>query len=390
MSRDTNRASGILILLCFVVGLIAGCENPNRRVVRERVVVHESAAPAQGSGMTTTGPTTSVAPVSTGPVNRVEIEEDAEYFYDDLVPYGQWIDVPDYGPCWQPYNVPPDWRPYTVGYWSYTDDVGWLWVSDEPFGWCCFHYGRWAFVTGFGWCWVPGREWAGAWVVWRYGGGYVGWAPLPPARRGWAEVVEIVDPPFWAFIFVEERYVGDRRLREHIEPVTRNVTLINVTKNVTRYEVVNGRYVNHGVDVRTIERRIGRPIPRVRVTDVASPRQVGVRGDEVMIHRPQIPARRPAAERAAPRFVQENRPVPTAAELEARRRAIDAYHQTLLAQMREQQLRELQQVPSGPAREQLLAHQQLERQAFDLQRRNEIQAVPVHPVPVHPMVMRRR
>jgi hypothetical protein len=88
--------------------------------------------------------------------------------------------------------------------------------------------------------------------------------------------------------------------------------------------------------------------------------------------------------------VQENRPAPTAAELEARRRAIEAYHRALSAQMRERQLRELEQVPSGPAREQLLARQQLERQAFDLQRRSEIAAVPVHPAAVHPVVVHRR
>ncbi|MCY1060360.1 hypothetical protein OV142_35060 [Nannocystis sp. SCPEA4] len=31
--------------------------------------------------------------------------------------------------------------------------------------------------------WVPGEVWAPAWVDWRWGGGYVAWAPLPPPTR---------------------------------------------------------------------------------------------------------------------------------------------------------------------------------------------------------------
>ena len=35
-------------------------------------------------------------------------------------------------------------------------------------------------LAGTGWVWVPGYTWAPAWVSWRYGDGYAGWAPLPP------------------------------------------------------------------------------------------------------------------------------------------------------------------------------------------------------------------
>ena len=76
-----------------------------------------------------------------------------------------------------------DWRPYEYGHWVYTDEWGWYWVSDDEeddWGWVTYHYGRWAFDRGLGWFWVPGDEWAPAWVDWRYGDDYVGWAPLPP------------------------------------------------------------------------------------------------------------------------------------------------------------------------------------------------------------------
>jgi len=100
-------------------------------------------------------------------------------FYDSLGSQGTWIQSSDYGYVWQPQVDDPNWAPYTAGYWVYTDD-GWTWVSDEPWGWATYHYGRWVNLDGTGWCWVPGYTWAPAWVSWRYGDGYCGWAPLPP------------------------------------------------------------------------------------------------------------------------------------------------------------------------------------------------------------------
>jgi hypothetical protein len=100
-------------------------------------------------------------------------------FYDSLASQGTWIESGDYGYVWQPGVNDVAWAPYTVGHWVYTDD-GWTWASDEPWGWATYHYGRWVNLDGVGWCWVPGYTWAPAWVSWRYGDGYCGWAPLPP------------------------------------------------------------------------------------------------------------------------------------------------------------------------------------------------------------------
>ncbi len=100
-------------------------------------------------------------------------------FYDNLAQQGTWIQSSDYGYVWQPNVNDPDWAPYTAGHWVYSD-AGWTWASDEPWGWATYHYGRWVNLDGTGWCWVPGYTWAPAWVSWRYGDGYCGWAPLPP------------------------------------------------------------------------------------------------------------------------------------------------------------------------------------------------------------------
>jgi hypothetical protein len=76
-------------------------------------------------------------------------------------------------------------------------EFGWTWVSDWSWGWAPFHYGRWVIVSGFGWCWVPGTMWGPAWVTWRSGGGWVGWAALPP--RGVSVTVTYGQRSPWRF-----------------------------------------------------------------------------------------------------------------------------------------------------------------------------------------------
>src|SRR6185312_14257577 len=105
------------------------------------------------------------------------------YFYDSLAPYGNWVYLDGYGPCWQPTVVVANrgWSPYCDrGHWAYTD-CGWCWVSDYSWGWAPFHYGRWFHNAHYGWCWAPDTVWGPAWVSWRYSDAYCGWAPLPPS-----------------------------------------------------------------------------------------------------------------------------------------------------------------------------------------------------------------
>jgi hypothetical protein len=85
-----------------------------------------------------------------------------EVFYEELTEYGTWIEDPSYGYVFEPYG--DDFAPYRDGRWSMTDH-GMTWVSDEPFGWACYHYGRWMFAGR--WRWVPDTEWGPAWVDWR-------------------------------------------------------------------------------------------------------------------------------------------------------------------------------------------------------------------------------
>ena len=116
---------------------------------------------------------------------------------EDLDPYGEWSEVPDYGNVWFP-NYGPDWAPYRDGTWVYEPYYGWTWVSYEPWGWAPYHYGRW-FVYGGRWGWWPGQISVGYYPVWApayvsffgwggddfsfgvgYGWGNVGWIPIGP------------------------------------------------------------------------------------------------------------------------------------------------------------------------------------------------------------------
>lgn len=234
-----------------------------------------------------------------------------EVFYDELAPYGEWVRVDEYGWVWAPADIPFGWRPYTHGRWVYAHDYGWTWVSDFEWGWACFHYGRWDFHPRYGWIWIPDTEWAPAWVAWRAGDGYVGWAPLPPRARWRADIgldfggIDIdvsLEPAAWSF--VEERMLFEPRIDRYVVLPARNVTFVRRTRNVTRYVSVGGRISNVGCDVGRIESVTGRRFHRVRLRDTDSVlvvRNVRMVGEDVPVYRPRV---RKAAVDPGPRVFQ--------------------------------------------------------------------------------------
>lgn len=146
----------------------------------------------------------------------VDIHAPAD-FYSPLAGTGAWVDVGHFGRCWHPNGVAAEWRPYCNGEWVWTDS-GWYWSSDEPWAWACYHYGSWDLDPQIGWFWVPGIEWSPAWVTWRSGGGYIGWAPVGPGG---------VAPGANLFAFVEIGHFGGP-----IRPTTvvvNNATIISKT-----------------------------------------------------------------------------------------------------------------------------------------------------------------
>ena len=245
-----------------------------------------------------------------------------DFFYDNLGSDGNWVEVADYGYCWQPSVAVSNskWRPYSDGYWAYTD-VGWTWVSYEDFGWATYHYGRWTRLRDRGWFWVPGREWGPAWVSWRTGGDYVGWAPLLPPRRGGdvydsrpitgqVDVEFDIGPDYYNFVDV--RYIGEPVLRERIFAPEQNVTYITKTVNVTNITYTNSTVYNYGPDYNTLSRYSTRPIQRLTLqrdanVDLSAAARsnslMKVQGDKLMVAAPPILEKPPTP--VAPKVVKE-------------------------------------------------------------------------------------
>jgi len=183
-------------------------------------------------------------------------------FYNELSPYGRWINSPQYGSVWTPY-ADPGFQPYsTNGYWEVTE-YGNTWVSDYNWGWAAFHYGRWSFDDFNGWFWIPGYEWGPAWVNWRSGGDYYGWAPLGP---GMNINISVNIPSFW-WVFVPQRYIASRSWYNYCAPRNRVTNIYNQTTIINNYYQRNNRSYAYGPRRDEIERVTRRSVP-VRQIDM--------------------------------------------------------------------------------------------------------------------------
>ena len=249
---------------------------------------------------------------------QVSADVNFSYFYDSLQPYGDWVDVDQYGYCWMPRGMAPDWRPYTDGYWTYTD-AGWTWVSYEDFGSITYHYGRWVRLEDVGWVWKPDYRWGPAWVSWRQSDRYMGWAPLPPdvdfdENTGvgvWVDRDYDIGPS--AYVFCETRYFGAPVIRNVIVPVYQNVQILNFSVNITNITIINGHHhgrlvFNGGPNYGWISQRSERPINRLELVmrpegDWLNRRHVELTrnvGSQLIVNAPMIT---PSHERFAPSHV---------------------------------------------------------------------------------------
>jgi hypothetical protein len=160
--------------------------------------------------------------------DRDLLNVDYKTFYDDLKPYGTWIQVnlsdsggvlsskpdekelseilrtmlgikeakADVDVSWGAFYIwkpspslavsiaagdpgPGMYVPYTNGQWVYSD-YGWYFRAATPYEEIVHHYGRWVFVPSEGWMWIPGSVWAPAWVEWEEDDDFIGWAPCEP------------------------------------------------------------------------------------------------------------------------------------------------------------------------------------------------------------------
>jgi hypothetical protein len=232
-------------------------------------------------------------------------DQDASFqtFYDQLGSdgSGDWVQTDQYGYVFQPNVSDPNWAPYTNGSWAYSD-AGWTWVSDEPWGWATYHYGRWVNLDGQGWVWVPGSRWAPAWVSWRYGGGYCGWAPLPPdADEGDADFHfgDDVDVSFdigpGCYNFIPYADFGDPNCGAYIVDRNRNYGIIGRTRNVTNFNVgVRGRGFNGvfagGPSLAEVNAHSSRHVPNVRLATTTTAGPSSLHGNQLSVFAPRFNA----------------------------------------------------------------------------------------------------
>jgi hypothetical protein len=240
----------------------------------------------------------------TGTTQNVMAQNDdvsLQSFYDELSPYGQWIKDPQYGYVWRPDVDQEEFRPYyTNGRWAMTE-YGNTWVSNYDWGWAPFHYGRWVYNRYNDWVWIPDTVWGPAWVSWRSGGGYYGWAPLGPSisiginiGRGGYRIPDMC----WNFIPYNNiyynsypRYYGNRN-RIYIQ----NTVIINNTY------VRNNRTYYTGPRADDIRRATNQRVTVYNVNRDSRPGASRIDNNSVNIYTPR-PGRGSANTNASPRDV---------------------------------------------------------------------------------------
>lgn len=267
-----------------------------------------------------------------------------QMFYDQLAPHGQWIDDPEYGYVWAP-NVGGDFRPYyTNGRWVMTD-YGNTWISNYDWGWAPFHYGRWTYDSFYGWVWIPGDQWGPAWVSWRQGGGYYGWAPLGPGVSVSVSFGNSYYAPYDWWTFIPYQHIYSPNYYSYWRGPQYNTTIFNQTTIINNY--YNNRYI-YGPGRSEVERHVGR-VNIYQLRDNRTPGRAAMRRNQVTLYRPEVVRNDRSGNREAPRqVVRARRPIET--------------HNAATTGARQNVNRQNERNRDVPARERNNNRQQIERQ----------------------------
>jgi hypothetical protein len=260
------------------------------------------------------------AQVSAGPSGQAV--PSVEVFYDQLAGYGFWYDDPVYGFVFAPEDHA--YVPFSNGNWQLTA-YGWTWISHDPFGWATDHYGRWVWRDR--WVWVPDTTWGPAWVQWRAGESWVGWAPL-----GFDDDAYVPDD-YWRFIPVQQIAAPDLTsyyVRDHGRYLRDSEPLWRFGRYGQRWWIAGpgDEFLrHHDVDVR-------------RVT--VAPRQIG-RFDATQLQRAQVRLRDDRANARWTERVAREQQVRSELDARARRSQVTQRERAQQQQRLDQQQAQLQQ-----------------------------------------------
>ncbi len=211
-----------------------------------------------------------------------------QVFYNELHPYGQWIEDFNHGYIWIP-SAGPDFVPYlSNGHWLLTD-YGWMWVSDYDWGWAPFHYGRWDYNNFYGWYWVPDSDWGPSWVTWRMSEGFFGWAPMRPGVSINITFGKYYDLPFDRWVFVRDRDIERRDIGRNYIDRKNNRQMINNSSiiNKTYYDDKRRSTYVSGPEREIVEKKTGKTVKPVTVYERDRPGQ-SLNNDQLQIYRPRV------------------------------------------------------------------------------------------------------
>lgn len=207
-------------------------------------------------------------------------------FYDELAPFGEWINDPQYGYVWVP-DAEDDFRPYyTQGRWVMTD-YGNTWVSDYQWGWAPFHYGRWTYDVYYGWVWVPGTTWGPAWVSWRYSDEFCGWAPLSPGIEVGLTYNAYFCPDDW-WVFIPPRYIYKNHYYGYWYGPDYNTAIIERTPFLNNTFNNDNNHVVHvtGPRASQIERLTNRPVAVTPIRATNTPGRTRIHNNALNMYHP--------------------------------------------------------------------------------------------------------
>ncbi len=207
-----------------------------------------------------------------------------QVFYDNLSPYGMWINHSNYGYVWIPNAA--GFRPYASnGYWAYTE-YGWTWVSNYPWGWAPFHYGRWYYDPLYGDIWVPGYDWGPAWVSWRYSDGYYAWAPLAPGIT-FGSSYNNYYPPAYRYTCVRSSDFGRTNITNYYVNQSSVTKIIQNSTVIQNKQVSNGQTYIAGPSKTEVQKLSGKSVQQISVQEAPKP-TAKVANNTLQIYKPQI------------------------------------------------------------------------------------------------------
>ena len=306
-----------------------------------------------------------------GPASAQQGRVSFQIFYDQLSPYGQWVDYPDHGYVWIP-DVGPDFSPYsTDGHWVITE-YGWTWVSDYDWGWAPFHYGRWDYNDYYGWFWIADDEWGPSWVIWRRANGYYGWTPMRPGINvDLSFNVGYQDPDRWNF--VQDQYFGRPDMdRYYSSPQINNQIIINSTviNNIYKDNSRNTTYIV-GPRRDEVQRFTGRKYQNMAVRDYDKPGTV-VNNNQLKIYRPRIERNNVQGQRPVPSRITDIKDIKRPKERTGvNQRNISRPEQNNQVQQQQQQRQKNNQVQQQQQERQ--KNNQVQQQQQQRQKDNQVQ-----------------